>query len=110
MPLTSVDFAADHEGALFDAVGQGFAVDEFHDHVAGADVKQRTNIRMIERRHGAGFALEAPPQLFTVGNMFGQHFDCDRALKPRVESFVHFAHAPLAYFRENSVRPQIVRN
>lgn len=47
------------ERALFDAVGQGFAVDEFHDHVAGADVVKGSDVGMVEAGDGAGLAFEA---------------------------------------------------
>ena len=49
-------------------------------------------MRMVQRRHGSGFALEPCTRVLPFGDVIGQDLDCDRAVKPCISSFVHFAH------------------
>ena len=67
----------------------------FHDEVVGTDIVQRTDIGMVERGHGTGFAFEA---LVEIG--LGD-FQGDRAVEPGVAGFPHFAHAPFANMGED---------
>ena len=54
------------------------------------------DVRVVERSHGVGFALESLPEVLALGDMFGQDFDGDEAIEARVTRFVHFAHASRA--------------
>jgi hypothetical protein len=82
-----------------------------HHHVAGAilvaDVVEHADVRVVERSHGAGFALEALPEVLALGDMFGQDLDGDEAIEARVTRFVHFAHTPGAKWREDFVRAKL---
>ena len=60
-------------------------------------------MRMVERSHGVGFALEALPELLAFGDVLGQDLDGDEAIEARVTRFVHFAHASGAEWREDFV-------
>src|SRR5690348_17509729 len=53
-----------------------------------ADLVDGANVGMIERRGGAGFALEAFEGLFVARNALGKKFQRDEAAKARVFSFV----------------------
>jgi hypothetical protein len=54
------------------------ALDTLHDEVVRADVVQRADVGMIQRRHGARLALEA------IAELFGGNLDGDFAVQPRV--------------------------
>ena len=85
------------EGAFFDALGEGFAFHELHDHVAGAglvaDVVEGTDVGVVEAGDGAGFAFEAGAEVFALGDVVGEDFDGDGAVETGVFGFVDFAHA-----------------
>ena len=65
-------------------------LDEFHDEESHrlvgvgsrgfADVVQRADMRMVQRRHGPRFALEPLPGLGVVRHVRRQHLDGDRAV------------------------------
>src|SRR5205814_3545342 len=61
---------------------------------------------MIELRDGAGFAVEAVPELRVGSQSLGKNFDCDGAIQTGVARFVHFAHPAGAERRENLVRAE----
>ena len=58
-----------------------------------ADVVERADVRMIERRDRARLALEALAQLRVGRERRRQDLDRDRAVEPRVAGAVDFAHA-----------------
>jgi len=93
--------------ALLDAGGQCLALDQLHHHVAGPDIVERADVRMIQRGHGAGFPFETGAQIFTLGNVFGQHLYRDGAVEPRVARFVHFAHPSRADGGEDFVGTEL---
>ena len=55
---------------------------------------------MIQRRHGAGFALE------TLAELFAGNLDGNDPVEPRVARLIYFAHAACAEWRQDLVRPQ----
>ena len=57
-------------------------------------------MRIIERRDGTGFALEA------IAEFFGGDFDGDGAVEPRIAGTVYFAHPARAQRGENLVRAE----
>ena len=59
-------------------------------------------MRMIQRGHGAGFALEA------FGELLLRNFDGDFAIEARVARAIHFAHAPGAERRQDLIRSQAI--
>ena len=70
------------------------------------DIVQRADIGMIQRGHGAGFAFEAGAQIVPLGDVFGQHFDRDGAVEPRVARLVHFTHPASPDCGEDLVRTE----
>ena len=76
---------------------QSLALDILHNQVVGpilaTDVVQHANVRMIQRRNGAGFPLEALLGLGIVRQMNRQDFDGDGAVEARVGRAIDFSHA-----------------
>jgi hypothetical protein len=68
--------------------------------VVRPDVVQRADAGVVQRRHGASFALEAFAELRLRG------LDRDDAIEARVEGAVHVAHTPRADRREDFVRTE----
>ena len=66
------------------------ALDELHHQVIRPDVVELADVRMIQRRHGARFALEA------FGELLLGDLDGDDAVEPRVARLPHLAHAARA--------------
>ena len=88
----------ERESSLLDPGRQRLALHVLHHHVPGAilvaDVVEHANIRVVQRRHSAGFAFETGAQVFSLGDMFGQDLDGDGAVEASVAGLVHFSHAP----------------
>ena len=78
------------------------ALDVLHHQVIRADIVERTNVGMIQRRDGVGFALETLAEL-GVGN-----FDRDVAIQARVVRLVHFSHSALADGRKDFIGAEFV--
>ena len=79
---------------------QRLALQQLHHHelLAGvlADVVQRADVRMIERRDGARLAEEALHRLRLATRFLGQELDRDLAAQPQVLGGVDHAHAAAA--------------
>jgi hypothetical protein len=75
------------------------AFDVLHYQVVGADVVELADVRMVQRRHRARFALEALGE-FLLGDLNGD------AVQPRIPRPLHLAHASRANERKNLVRAQ----
>lgn len=86
---------------LDDEVG-GFAVLA----VFGADVVHDGNIRVIQRRRGAGFLLEARKALGIGGKLCREHLDGDFSAQAGVLGKVNFTHTAGAELLENLVGSQ----
>jgi len=56
---------------------------------------------------GAGFALEPIAELRIGGEPFGEYFDRDRAIQPRVPRFVDLAHPSAAQQRQDFIRAEM---
>ena len=66
----------------------------------------RSDVRMVERRHHARLALE-PREAIGIGGKGGwQHLDGDVAAQPRVVSTIDVAHATTAEQRLDLVHAQ----
>ena len=100
----------DRERALRQPIRQRLAFEILHDEERGAvllaDVVQRADVRMIELRDRAGFAIEALAELRVGGEGVGENLDRDRAIEPRVAGFVHLAHPAGADERQDLVRAE----
>ncbi len=61
-----------------------------------ADVVERADVRVVQPRHGARFALEPLPAVGLCRRRGWQHLDGDGASDARVQRAVDVAHASLA--------------
>ncbi len=86
------------------------ALHELHDQErdAGlfADVVKRADVRMVERRDGAGLTIEALAELRIGGQRFGQDLDRDGAIETCVARAIDLAHPTGAQRRDELVRAQ----
>src|SRR5437016_4716267 len=96
---------AGHESA------QRLSLDELHrdvgDGFGAADVVDRNDVRMIERRRRARLLLE-PPQRLGTGHIGRKNLQRDVAIEFRVARAIDLSHAPGADRRENAIRPNQV--
>ena len=76
--------------------GERLAVDQLHDEVVRPDVVERADVRMIERGHGTGFALEP------FAELLGGELDGDLPTQAGVAGPIDFAHA-----RQRQAGPRI---
>ncbi len=72
-----------------------------------ADFEDGDDVRMIERRRGAGFLFEAPNALGIARIVCGQDFQRDLASQARVGRQIDLAHAAAANARKNLVWPKL---
>src|SRR5215469_17704073 len=70
----------------FDRAPQWRSLNVFHHQIVRADVVQSADVRMIERRNSARFALES----FTVRRT--EDLDCDGSVQTSVSGFPDFSH------------------
>jgi hypothetical protein len=75
-----------------------------HDEVVGTDIVDLADVGMIQSSDGAGLALKP------LAEVLGGRLDGDDAVKPRVASLPHFAHAAGADGGEDFVRAECVAN
>jgi hypothetical protein len=66
--------------------------DQKVDSILAPDVMQRADMRVVEARHCARFALEPLPSLRMGRQVSGKDLDGDGAIQPSVSSTVHLAH------------------
>ena len=71
-----------------------------------ADVVERADVRMVERRDRPRLALEALADCGFGGELRRQHLDRDVAIEPRVAGAIHLAHAAGAEQRDDLVGPE----
>src|ERR1041384_1427896 len=101
----------DGQRPLTQAIGKGFALDEFHDEVVGTvvvvpNIVQCADVRMTELRDGACLAFEACLQVWTSHQRRFQSLDGDRAIKPCIAGAIHLAHAAGANWRDDFIGTQ----
>ena len=93
-----------------EAIGERLAFEILEDEelvvAVAADVEERADVRMLQRRDGARFALEALAQLRVGGERVGQDLDGDGAIEPRVTRAVDLAHPARAERRDDLVRAE----
>src|SRR5438128_4289970 len=71
-----------------------------------ADVEQRADVWMLQRRDSTRFTVEALAQLRIGGELRWQDLDRDRPIEPRVARAVDLAHAAGSERRDNLVWPE----
>ena len=84
-----------------DPVGERRAFHQLHYQIIRADVVQRANVRMIQRRNGTCLTFEA------VRKLLRGDLDCDITTQPRVASSPYFTHSAFADGSLNPIRPQL---
>ncbi len=98
------------EGSVLQARAEALALEELRGGVGAApvdpEIEDPENVRMVQRRHGLRFALEAGQGAGVGRKSFGQDLDGDLASEPRVLRPVDFAHSAGAKRREDFVRPE----
>ena len=92
-------------------VFKSLAIQELHheERMAGrfADVVNRANIWMVQRRCGMCFALEAFSGSIRC-ECLGQNFDCDVTIEPRVARLIDLSHAALPDGTEDFVWTELI--
>ncbi len=86
---------------------QGGTLHELHDQKGAAllllNIVNGADIRMIERRCGASFALEAFQSLRIVGNLVWKKLESDEATELEVFRFKYHTHATAANVADYAV-------
>src|SRR5215831_12983164 len=88
------------ESARFDPLGECRPLDQFHYQVAGPDVVNLADVRVIERGDCTNLALEA------VSVSLRRDFDRDFAAHPGIAGAVDLTHAPSTERCEDLVWPE----
>ena len=70
------------------------------------NVVEIADVRMIERRHGAGLAFEARPAIRIDNELFREDFDGDRAVESCVSRAVDLTHATGSNQLEDFIRSE----
>src|SRR5207244_356771 len=100
----------ERERALVRSLRNSFALQILHDQVVRcvlvADVIQRANMRMAERRDRASFALEPVTKLRISGEGFGENLDRDDAIESRIAGAIDLAHSAHADLRGDFIRAE----
>ena len=90
-----------------DHVLEGHAIEKLHHHEGAAiffaDVVDRTDVGMVERRSGARLPAEALQRLWVTRHLIGKELEGDEPAEARVLGFVHHAHAAAPEFIDNAV-------
>src|SRR5215831_13686529 len=86
--------------ALFYQLAQLFAFEQFSDDIGRAfmraDVVNREDVRVVERRGGAGFLLEAAQTIRIRGELGRQYFDGDLPTESWIFSQIDLTHSTCA--------------
>ena len=97
-------------GAPGEPIGERLALEQLHhqvvDAILVADVEQRADVRVVQARDGARFALEALAAPWITATSGGQDLDGDDAIQPRVARPIDLAHSARAENGLNLVRPE----
>ena len=75
--------------------------------IAGADIVDLANVRMIQRRNRPGLLLEAADAIRVGGKRLGEDLDRHVTTKTRVARTIHFAHAAGADQRDDFIRADL---
>ena len=98
------------DGLAFDQVLQRLTLHQLHDEEGLPfillNVVNRADVRMIQRRRRARFALKTLQRLFVFRHIFRQKFQRDAASQPRILSLIDDAHSAAAQL----LRDLVMRN
>src|SRR5208282_4398709 len=90
-----------------DAMLQRHAFEKFHGNkrlaILVADIVDRADVGMVQRRSSLGLALKARQRLRITGNVFRQKFKRHKTVKPRVLGLVDNSHAAATELLDNAV-------
>src|SRR5205823_6600951 len=90
--------------------GQSLAVEKLHDQevrsILLADVEQRADVRMRQRRDGPSLALETFAERSTGCHMGRQNFDGHGAIEPRIARAKDLSHAAGANGGDHFIRSE----
>ena len=90
-----------------DPVAEGLALEELRDGVGDAvvpaEVEDREDVRVGQRRDGLGFALEPGEGVRVRGHGFGKHLDGDLPIELGIPRPIHLSHPACAERREDFV-------
>ena len=105
------------------SIGERFAGDQLEDQevdrgsaatgaprvprAVAANIEERADVRMTERRHGAGLDVEPLPRFRVHGQIGGHRLDGHRSIQTDVAGPIHFAHAAGAQRFENFGRAEV---
>ena len=108
--MAIVSASIERQRPLLQPIGQRLAFQVLHHEerraVVLADVVERADVRMIELRDRARFAVEPLAELRVGGEALGQDLDRDGAIEARVARLVDLAHAARADRRRDFVRAE----
>jgi len=68
-----------------------------------ADVMNRANVGMVQRRSSLRLALKAGQRLRVSGDFIGQELEGNKSVQPRVLGLVHHAHSATAELLDDAV-------
>jgi hypothetical protein len=68
-----------------------------------ADVMNRADVGVIQRRCGLGFALKTSERLWVSGNLLRQKLESDKAVQPHVLGLVHDTHPAATQLLDDAV-------
>ncbi len=104
--MLSASAVGDIQRLAIEVLAKSFAVQQFHHQKwmtrRFADVVNRANVWMIQRRRRARLALEAFPRVIRCKRL-GQNFNGDVAMQPCVPGTVHLPHPAFADGRKDFV-------
>ena len=105
-----VEDALGAQGAPADARPQRLALEQLHHQevaaVMLANVVNRADVRVVERRGGARLPAEPGDRLLVLGERLRQELECHLPAEPRVLGPIDLAHATLADLGGDSIRAE----
>jgi hypothetical protein len=106
----ALDGLSQRQPAVAETVAQRLAVEQLgHDEgraVVAANVECRENVRVIQRRRGSRFLLEALQAIGIGRERRREHLDGDVGSQPRIARAIHLAHAAGADGADDFVRTE----
>src|ERR1041384_89304 len=109
---TNVEDLRELESLAMNEVSQRLAVDEFsgekRQSIDFTKLKNRQNIRLVQRRRDFCFLSEALHASLVLRDVRRKHFQRNCAIESRVAREINFAHAARAERAENDVRTKLL--
>ena len=92
--------SCNRKGSAFEPGGDGFALDQLHDQVVRADIEERADVGVVQRRDRARLALKTGAELLARG------LDGHGAAQSSVNGPKNLPHAALSELALDTVRSQ----